>query len=1184
MINHNQLGTVVDFSGHRLGNYRLVRLLGHGGFASVYLGEHLYLKRLSAIKILRTVLTEKEKNRFLEEARLLGNLSHPHIVRVLEFAIAQRWTMTQSGRIKENIPFLVMDYASGGNLRALYPTGACLPLPTVTSHIKQAAAALQHAHDQNIIHRDIKPENLLINERQEVMLSDFGLALFAPSPELISLQGMAGTLHYAAPEQLQGRPSFASDQYSLGIVAYEWLCGSRPFDGEDVEIIVHHVSSPPPPLRSKNPSIPQAVEDVVLKALAKDPQQRHSTIQTFAQALEQANQAPQFPPITRKLSAITRKAPIVEVSPAKKDLTALHHLSVNADPASPNRGTSLSGTAADLEHKHLAQIATSMHRNRQRMLQKVRAFWVNGVLKQSLHGASFITLGLDERPDVVTNPWPTTLHKSEQQTRSLAPGTSITEIYDQAGGELLLLGEAGSGKTTLLLELARHLLERAEKSDSAPIPVVFLLSSWAEKQLPLDQWLIEELSSKYQVPRPLGEIWVRTEMLLPLLDGLDEVPANARPACIVAINAYKKEHGLSPLVVCSRLTEYLLFTSRMHLRGAVVVRPLTMKQIEGYLHSAGTKFDIIYQMLCEDLMLQRLVTTPLMLNIITLAYQDKSPEDLLVMYSSLGRYQRILSTYVEQMLHRHSTTAPYRPQKLIDWLSYLARELQQHGQRVFYIEQLQPGWINKKVWLQVYMWLAVLLPGVLIGMLAGTLSNDLFFHVGMVNSVFIDGLYGAFMGFLLSIRGTVRESSEWQSAEQSDNQPPSRTGTHILTALFIGLLSCLCLGFTKGWTDGFINGAFLAAISLPLSTFFEKRRKRQLSGETEEKPLMRFSYKHLRNGILVGLVCGLSSVLTTIITQGLFNQSFLYLLSLLLRDSLRDSLIGVLISTLLVNNDGTIHRAEIIVWSWKRFLRKLASPTSAITGMFIGLLIGVSYGLKQASQANWSNVLSAGLSDGLFLALGYYLVAALFHGISSHNLDNQRRYRSNEGIRRSLYYGFFSSVIGFFASALSYVLSNALSSAMNHEIAGMSAGGKGYLAWSWDTFTTGFQYGLSIDFVNALLLGVVGSLLTGLLLGGLASLQHGILRLILWVTGVLPLKLARFLDYAADSALLHRVGGGYIFIHRLLLEYFASLDDRRTRDNKQTGKQASDDTQTSEDKVHTEEYTSFDSEHLARLP
>jgi len=263
--------------GQQLGNYRLLRLLGRGGFAEVYLGEHIYLKRRAALKVLHTSLEDEDIDPFLAEAQLLARLNHPHIVRVHDFAVEQA------------TPFLAMDYALHGTLRQRHPRGSCLSLATTVAYVKQVAAALQYAHTQQVIHRDVKPENMLVGASQEVLLSDFGISLFTPSPEQLSTQNMAGTLSYMAPEQIRCKPGFASDQYSLGIVVYEWLCGVRPFEGSVTEVMVQHLTMPPPALRDKDPSLPEAVDGVVLTALAKEPADRYGSVQLFAQALEQAS-------------------------------------------------------------------------------------------------------------------------------------------------------------------------------------------------------------------------------------------------------------------------------------------------------------------------------------------------------------------------------------------------------------------------------------------------------------------------------------------------------------------------------------------------------------------------------------------------------------------------------------------------------------------------------------------------------------------------------------------------------------------------------------------------------------------------------------------------------------------------------------------------------------------------------
>jgi serine/threonine protein kinase len=302
-----------DRIGQQLGNYRLVRLLGRGGFAQVYLAEHLHLKRQVAIKVLHTTLTHKQKESFLIEAQRLVDLPHPSIVRVIDFAI------------EEDFPYLIMEYAPNGTLRARHPKGSCLSLTTINSYVKYIAAALQYIHEQKLIHRDIKPENLLIGKHQEILLSDFGLATIAHTTSSLSMQGLAGTPLYMAPEQAQGKPRAASDQYALGVVVYEWLCGTVPFQGTVVEVATQHLCTPPLPLRQRIPTILPAVEQVVLKALAKDPQQRFPTITEFAEALEQASQTAQtvavVPPLTQnRHSSITFNTPTVQLTEPEPDL------------------------------------------------------------------------------------------------------------------------------------------------------------------------------------------------------------------------------------------------------------------------------------------------------------------------------------------------------------------------------------------------------------------------------------------------------------------------------------------------------------------------------------------------------------------------------------------------------------------------------------------------------------------------------------------------------------------------------------------------------------------------------------------------------------------------------------------------------------------------------------------------
>src|SRR6266700_6456780 len=226
-----------DLTGQQLGHYRLIHKIGSGGFAHVYQAEHIYLNTPVAIKVLITNLASGDMQNFLNEAQVVARLDHPHIVRVRDFGI------------EGGIPYLVMDYAPNGTLRQHHPKGMQVALPLVVTYVEQLASALQYAHTQHMIHRDVKPDNILLGSNNKLLLSDFGAALVTRTTQKLSPQNIIGTLSYMAPEQLQGNPSPASDQYALGVVIYEWLCGYCPFEGPAA--MYSHLNLPPPPLRAK---------------------------------------------------------------------------------------------------------------------------------------------------------------------------------------------------------------------------------------------------------------------------------------------------------------------------------------------------------------------------------------------------------------------------------------------------------------------------------------------------------------------------------------------------------------------------------------------------------------------------------------------------------------------------------------------------------------------------------------------------------------------------------------------------------------------------------------------------------------------------------------------------------------------------------------------------------------------
>jgi NACHT domain-containing protein len=332
-------------------------------------------------------------------------------------------------------------------------------------------------------------------------------------------------------------------------------------------------------------------------------------------------------------------------------------------------------------------------RNRRAMIEKVWAMWITGVLQPSLPHDILLDLGLTERPVMVTRALDLLVQRPDLADRVQAPGTRLVEIFDRLDRALLILGAPGAGKTTLLLTLGQDLLIRAAQNPEQPIPVVFPLSSWAERRRPLDAWLVDALNEQYDVPRKTGQAWVDTDQVLPLLDGLDEVNAEHRAACVEAINRFRQEHGLLPLVVCSRIADYEALGTQLRLQGALVVQPLTPQQVEDYLAQVGRPVAAVRQALQKDPMLWELLDTPLMLTVVSLAYGGQPTEALRTHETLESKRQHLLAAYVDGMFLRRGIMTRPTPRQTIEWLAWLARQMTQYHQTTFYLEQMQPDWL-----------------------------------------------------------------------------------------------------------------------------------------------------------------------------------------------------------------------------------------------------------------------------------------------------------------------------------------------------------------------------------------------------------------------------------------------------------------------------------------------------------
>ena len=366
--------------------------------------------------------------------------------------------------------------------------------------------------------------------------------------------------------------------------------------------------------------------------------------------------------------------------------------------------------------------------NRRAMLKQVKNFWIKGVLLQAQKEMGLLELGLTTRPDAVSDPLRATLPGADYPERPLPAGTKIIDVLDEVSGWLLILGEPGAGKTIMLLELASDAIRRAESDPSEPIPAIFNLSSWGTKQQAFDEWLIDELNSKYTIPRIVARQWIDTNQLLLLLDGLDEVRTEKRDACVQAINRFRSKYGL-PFVVCSRVADYDLLPTKIMATAAVVIHPLSDSQIAEYLTSSGSRFETLRAALVRDPAMMELAHSPLMLKIMATTYQDLDEPDRGQSDSVEVRRTQMLNAYVQSMFKRRGRDSRDLQARTIERLAWLARLMSQHSESLFIVERLQPTWLRTERHRHQYAVLSRILAGCVTGGFIGLILACLTFVV-----------------------------------------------------------------------------------------------------------------------------------------------------------------------------------------------------------------------------------------------------------------------------------------------------------------------------------------------------------------------------------------------------------------------------------------------------------------------
>jgi eukaryotic-like serine/threonine-protein kinase len=697
--------------------------------------------------------------------------------------------------------------------------------------------------------------------------------------------------------------------------------------------------------------------------------------------------------------------------------------------------------------------AQANRRNQLLLLRKVEMFWIDTVLARAEESSPALDLKWVPAPNAVAAPWHVNVDDERQFGNPRWQQAPIGDLF-ATERSLLILGAAGSGKTILLLQLTRALIARARQDEVEPIPVVFNLSSFAAPsrlfyfraaqdrrglRSPLEAWLEAELNAKYQVPRRIGRQWLASDAIILLLDGLDEVPPEYRTDCVSSLNQFRLERGFCDVAVTCRTDAYEVVPERLLLTSAVRIRPLSVEQIDSYLAQSGPRLAAIRMQVRRDRWLGQFASSPLVLNLLRVVYQSPSRVQADGLASEGDPYRELLRAYVSlSFQHRSQSAAAYSAPLTVNWLQFLARQMNAHAQSIFLPEQLQPGWLPNRRQLQAYILLSRSAAGFLIG--------------AAIAPTF--GATGLLLGTLAGV------ASAAATAVQQRFDVPSltggRTGPRLLiaTAHVLGIVGCLSIA---GWLVG--NAAL---------------------------------------GAVVGAICGIALGTRAAYTTPSTDITLVDRLGWSTRSALKGLAVGFIVALL-----GTI------------------------------FLVAADYALER--NLDWTSIAMGGLeavledvfSDPTFglLTMLLPLFGALFGGLTSglRTSTIERSHRPNQGMftsaKSALKVGTLMYVVCGGPLAAAYALSElSLQAHPPTEV-------------------------LAAAFIGWIKLGLIFAAPAATWYGGQAVVRHACLRMLFGWCGTFAFRVVKFMSFAEQRMLVKSAGGGYVFLHKSVQDYFASLGE-----------------------------------------
>jgi GTPase SAR1 family protein len=552
-------------------------------------------------------------------------------------------------------------------------------------------------------------------------------------------------------------------------------------------------------------------------------------------------------------------------------------------------------------------------------------------LESSLHNRVYIIPTQDKNPNQVEHPWSIDVKSGSKPKVRLPSNTHIITVFDQEGinGRLLILGQPGTGKTTMLLELAKKLVERAEENLNEPIPVLFSLSAWRDNHQSIEDWLVAELTSiKYRVPRYLAKQWLKNQDIIPLLDGLDELTSERQEICVLKLNAFLQPGNWSnPVVVGSRIKEYQIYSTRLALNNSVELQPFTSEQIQDYLTCTDNNY--LGDIFRDNPEFMELAQTPLFLNIIVLSRQKISLEEWQKLNSLEERINYLFSVYVEEMLERKYVGKHHNYKQTKRWLRWLAIKLIEQKETEFFIEKIQPTWLENRRDERTYRLILGLSFGLIIGLIIQLITSLIIGLIGSLSFGLKEGLsFGLIFWLILGlILGSI---------------------TLLIYSLIPGLIGSLIF-----WLMGGLMGGLTKAITTSEILQFNWKKFWQKG----RRSCLIFG---LYPGLIIGLVIGLAGVQEFGLIIGLIG-------GLIFGPIL--GLIPGLIIGLIVGLIGGIERSDIKTKTspnqgiWKSLQNALII---GLIGVLIGGLMGGLIGMLTSEPIGG---LGWGIIGGLFVGL-----------------------------------------------------------------------------------------------------------------------------------------------------------------------------------------------------------------------